>query len=131
MNRDGSRKVELLIPFEHLGLKYDSVLLRPVLFDHVLRWQAGEFRNAVHLLSALTGQQESTLRMLRYPDADRVIAAMIEMLPAEIRRDLIEGKIPIKFAEPSQGEEGEAAPQPAEPEAPVDDGSRLLEEDAA
>ena len=117
MNRDGSRKVELLIPFEHLGLKYDSVLLRPVLFDHVLRWQAGEFRNAVHLLSALTGQQESTLRMLRYPDADRVIAAMIEMLPAEIRRDLIEGKIPIKFAEPSQGEEGEAAPQPAEPAA--------------
>ena len=130
MNRDGSRKVELLIPFEHLGLKYDSITLRPVLFDHVLRWQAGEFRSAVHLLAVLTGQQEATLRMLRYPDPDRVIAAMIEMLPTAIRTDVVEGKIPMRLTQPA-GEEGEAESEPAAPEPAIDDGSQLLEEDAA
>lgn len=133
VNRDGSIKVELLIPFQHLGFKYDSITVRPFLFDHVIRWQSGEFRSVLHLMAAITGEQESTLRMLRYPDPDRIFAAMWAIAPQEIRGDLAAGKMPLRIGEqPAEAEAQAVEPgqeQEPESEPPADDG--LLEEDAA
>jgi hypothetical protein len=92
--RKGGRSVELLIPFEHLGKTVDVIHLKPVLFDHTMRWQQGEFPSSLALLATLSGERETTLRLLRYPDADRVLAAMFDMLPAAIQADINAGQIP-------------------------------------
>jgi hypothetical protein len=107
-DRKGGRRVELLIPFEHLGKTVDAINLRPILFDHTLRWQQGEFRTSVALLAHLAGEPESVIKMLRYPDADRVFAVMMDMLPALIRLDIDAGQVPIATGPPRP----QAAPEP-------------------
>jgi hypothetical protein len=104
-DRKGGRSVELLMPFEHLGKTVDVIHLKPVLFDHTLRWQQGEFPSSLALLAVLSGERETTLRLLRYPDADRVLAAMFDMLPAAIQADINAGQIP-------RGDDSRPAAQP-------------------
>jgi hypothetical protein len=117
-DRKGGRSVELLIPFEHLGKTVDAIHLKPILFDHTLRWQQGEFPSSLALLAALTGEREPTLRLLRYPDADRVLAAMFDMLPAAIQADINAGQIPRGDGSPRAAPP--AADEPAEPIEPPD-----------
>ena len=118
-DRKGGRSVELLIPFEHLGKTVDVIHLKPVLFDHTLRWQQGEFSSSLALLAALTGERETTLRLLRYPDADRVLATMFDMLPAAIQADINTGQIPRGEDNRPPARPDEAIePAPAEPEEP-------------
>lgn len=118
-DRKGGRSVELLIPFEHLGKTVDVIHLKPVLFDHTLRWQQGEFSSSLALLAVLTGERETTLRLLRYPDADRVLATMFDMLPAAIQADINTGQIPRgDGARPAARPDEAIEPAPAEPEEP-------------
>jgi hypothetical protein len=90
----GGRVIELFIPFTHAGKKYEVIKLKAVMLDHTLRWQQGAFRTSLALLAALSGENETTLRMLRYPDVDRVLGAMMDMLPEAIRNDIAQGVIP-------------------------------------
>ena len=116
---DGARVVRLYLPFEFNKKKIDRVTIKAVQLDHVMRWQAGEFNRALSFLASLTGMQETCLRMLRYPDADRVIAAFLEMLPAEIRNQVAAGEVPLPA--PSVAREEQAwgpVPQPLAPEMP-------------
>lgn len=99
-NRLGGRTIELLIPFECMGRKIEAITLKPIVFDHVLRWQQGAFPSSLALLGALSGENESTLRMLRYPDVDRVLGAMMDMLPDGIRNDITSGVVPQAKAPP-------------------------------
>jgi hypothetical protein len=116
-DRKGGRSVELLIPFEHLGKTVDVIHLKPVMFDHTLRWQQGEFSSSLALLAALTDERETTLRLLRYPDADRVLAAMFDMLPAAIQADINTGQIPRgDNRPPARSDEPIEPAEPAEPE---------------
>jgi hypothetical protein len=115
-DRKGGRSVELLMPFEHLGKTIDVIHLKPVLFDHTLRWQQGEFASSLALLAALTGERETTLRLLRYPDADRVLATMFDMLPAAIQADINTGQIPRGEGRPAAQPDEAIEPAPAEPE---------------
>jgi hypothetical protein len=115
-DRKGGRSVELLIPFEHLGKTIDVIHIKPVLFDHTLRWQQGEFRSSLALLATLTGERESTLRLLRYPDADRVLATMFDMLPAAIQADINTGQIPRGEGPPAARPDEAIEPAPVEPE---------------
>jgi hypothetical protein len=117
-DRKGGRSVELLIPFEHLGKTVDVIHLKPVLFDHTLRWQQGEFSSSLALLAALTGERETTLRLLRYPDADRVLATMFDMLPAAIQADINTGQIPRGDNRPPARPDEAIEPAPVEPEEP-------------
>lgn len=114
--KTGGRTVELLIPFEHLGKQYAEITIKPVMFDHTLRWQQGEFRSSLALLAALVGEPESTLRMLRYPDVERVMSCMFDMLPENIRADISTGQIPMPVAPPAAIAPVQAAtPVPEEP----------------
>jgi hypothetical protein len=117
-DRKGGRSVELLIPFEHLGKTVDVIHLKPVLFDHTLRWQQGEFPSSLALLAVLTGERETTLRLLRYPDADRVLATMFDMLPSAIQADINAGQIPRGDGArpPAAMADEPTEPEPAEPE---------------
>jgi hypothetical protein len=111
-DRQGGHSIELLIPFEHQGRKIEAIQLKPFLFDHTLRWQRGAFPTSLSLLAALTGENEGTLRLLRYPDVDRVLAQMMAMAPAHIRDAIYSGQIPEPREPPP------APPQPEEPAAP-------------
>jgi|HubBroStandDraft_3_1064219.scaffolds.fasta_scaffold14641_2 hypothetical protein len=119
-DRKGGRSVELLIPFEHMGKTVDVIHVKPILFDHTLRWQQGEFATSLALLAVLTGERETTLRMLRYPDADRVLATMFDMLPAAIQADINTGQIP-------RGPNG-ARPAAPPPDEAIDPGAIAPEE---
>lgn len=96
MNKTGGRTVQLLIPFEFGGKKYDAVVLSPLTLGHVLEWNIGRWRTTIDLLVDLAGVEESVIRELRYPDADRVMETFLTMLPPEIRADIQEGRIPVK-----------------------------------
>lgn len=114
-DRIGGRTIELLIPYEHQGRKIEVIHLKPIMFDHMLRWQQGAFASSLVLLVAISGETESTLRMLRYPDVDRVLDAMMSMLPDAIRQDIVNGVIPKGPAPPAEIPEtmnGPAAPEP-------------------
>ena len=115
-DRKGGRSVELLMPFEHLAKTIDVIHLKPVLFDHTLRWQQGEFASSLALLAALTGERETTLRLLRYPDADRVLATMFDMLPSAIQADINTGQIPRADNRPPTRPDEAIEPAPVEPD---------------
>jgi len=72
----------------------DLIEIGPVKLDHTLRWNQGEFRSTLQLMAALTGMPETALRLLTYPDADRVMAAFLAVLPAQMRDDILNGNIP-------------------------------------
>lgn len=95
-NNLGGRVIELFIPFDAQGAKITQITLAPFTFGHTLRWQNGEFATVVALLVEMAGCFEETLRGLRYPDADRVLGVFFEMLPAEIRAQIQEGRIPVR-----------------------------------
>lgn len=93
VQRSGGRVIELLIPFEFQGIKYDAIGIAPCLLDHTQRWREGLFKDWFALLvelahDAKTGKpmRADDLRQLRYPDADRVIDNFGELLPVEIKQ---------------------------------------------
>ena len=101
----GGWTVELFIPFQHGGQMIDKIVLSPIRFGDALRWGEGEFKTSFDLLAELAGVDNAIIRSLRYPDADRVMAAFISMLPQDLRDDIASGRIPVKpKPEPRQPE---------------------------
>lgn len=107
IQRSGGRIVELLVPYEFQGVKYEAIGIAPCLLDHTLRWREGLFKEWFTLLVELahdskTGKpmRADDLRQLRYPDADRVIETFMDMLPEEIKQAVRENYWPTRV-EPS------------------------------
>jgi hypothetical protein len=94
LDKSGGRRIELFIPFEYEGSLVEGVEIGAPQFDHVIRWQEGEYKSALALLSAMSGMTQVCLRKLRYPDAERVFAAFMDMLPDAIRADVQAGIAP-------------------------------------
>jgi hypothetical protein len=101
LDKSGGRRIELFIPFDYEGKMVEAVEIGAPQFDHVIRWQGGEYKNALALLSAMSGMTQVCLRKLRYPDAERVFAAFMDMLPDVIRADVQAGVAP-RGAEPAE-----------------------------
>jgi hypothetical protein len=112
LDKNGGRTIHLFLPFEYNGKKIESIVIGPMRFGHVLRWNEGDWKTAVALLTELAGVDEAVIRELRYPDADRVMDTFLQMLPPEIRNDISEGRIPVKPPLP-ESEEVETPPQAA------------------
>jgi hypothetical protein len=102
LDRRGGRRIELFIPFEYEGKMVEAVEIGAPQFDHVIRWQGGEYKNALALLSAMSGMTQVCLRKLRYPDAERVFAAFMDMLPDAIRADVHAGIAPRAVEAPEE-----------------------------
>jgi hypothetical protein len=120
---NGGRCVELFLPFEWEGKEIKSITISPLLLDHVMKWQRGEWQDSFDLLAEISKQGDTTketqgniLRQLRYPDADRVLATFFDMLPPEIRVQIQQQNIPQPQLEYPQQPYPE--PTPAEGEAP-------------
>jgi hypothetical protein len=101
LDKSGGRRIELFIPFDYEGKMVEAVEICAPQFDHVIRWQEGEYKSALALLSAMSGITQVCLRKLRYPDAERVFAAFMDMLPDVIRADVQAGLAP-RGAEPAE-----------------------------
>ena len=69
-------------------------------FGHLLRWAEGGWESLIALLVEVAGVDEAVIRDLRYPDADRVMEAFLSMLPADIRNDISDGRIPRRVKVP-------------------------------
>lgn len=115
LKRDGSWAVELNTPLKHRGQIIDTIIVHPTNFEQVVRWGRREIPSQLALLAELTNLPERLLRMLVYPDSDRVLIAMMGVLPNSIAMDLREGKIllatPDEFLPPVDTLEGQVADQ--------------------
>lgn len=96
MDKNGGRTVHLFIPFEFNKVKIEAITIAPLRLGHVLRWNEGAWKTSIELLVELAGVDESVIRELRYPDADRVMEAFMAMVTPEMREDMTIGRIPIK-----------------------------------
>lgn len=102
-DKKGGRIIELFIPFDDKGGKtIDRITLAPFTLNDTLLFQDGFFPTVVALLCSLSGLREQTIRQLRYPDADRVMVTMFQMLPQEIIARITEGNIPPPLAQRQQ-----------------------------
>jgi hypothetical protein len=135
VERSGSRKVELLIPFDFMGLHIDAITLGPIVLDHTMRWREAMFPSWFELMvevSVVCGKPASAeyIRQLRYPDADRVRDSFMEILPSEIRNAIDADIWPQKVPK-SAATNGRQAPQredmPAPMPAPVDEEQRYAD----
>lgn len=93
---DGGRLIKLFLPFKHGRKWVREITLAPVTWDHTLKWQSGDYQKATDLLFDIAEQSATIIRMVRYPDVDRVMTQFFEMLPPEIRESIAAGNIPTK-----------------------------------
>jgi hypothetical protein len=121
LDKSGGRRIELFIPFEYEGKMVEAVVIGAPQFDHVIRWQEGEYKNALALLSAMSGMTQLCLRKLRYPDAERVFAAFMDMLPDVIRADVQAGIAPRVIEIPEEPGISPAQREAIERSTPRDD----------
>jgi hypothetical protein len=110
LNRDGGRTVELYLPFEGPKGRVEAIVFGPVTLGHQLDWRDGKYRTALHLMARLASVDEATLRLIRFPDMERVNASFYEMLPADIQQNIMDGTIPLPRVQVGEAEE-EAAPE--------------------
>lgn len=90
----GGRRVELYVPFKHNNKWVKSIDLAPLTLGHTMRWQKGEYHDSIAMLTEIAGVAPEVIQGLRYPDADRVLHTFLEMLPQEVRDDVINNQLP-------------------------------------
>src|SRR5262245_14255249 len=93
--RSRGRRIELIAPFTYTGRQISVIEISPPKFDHVLRWGQGQITSGLTLLAEMTGLSEGALRNMEYPDAEFVLRAFMDVLPASIRQDIEGGAITL------------------------------------
>lgn len=87
MRRDGTFIVELCHPLKRLGGELTELVLHPLNFEQSMRWQSGEIESRLALVAVMARVPERLLRLLVYPDPNRVMWAVNYVLPAEVREN--------------------------------------------
>jgi hypothetical protein len=116
----GERRHDLLLPFEWQGKRVEAIVLRPSTLDDQLRWQEGFFPNAIALLAELAGLDETTVRQVRFPDAEMVEVAFMDHIPRLIAEDIRNGRNPADINPRDR-------PPPAAQSGAVDEPSRPVD----
>lgn len=96
VDKMGGRTVELFIPYDWQGKKIERIVFKPLKLINTEMWLKGSYKSIMHLMSDLSDLPEETLRQLYYPDADRVMAEFVNLLPDEIKSWVIKGQVPLK-----------------------------------
>jgi hypothetical protein len=91
MRRTGGWVVELAVPIKHGSATIDTIEIRPPTIDTVVRWGEGGFPSSMALLADLSGVPERVLRQISYPDADRVMMALYNIVPQQLKTDFTSG----------------------------------------
>lgn len=95
LRRTGGWCVELMLPLKHGGGTIDAIEIRPPDLNTVTRWGRGEIPSSLALLAELCGVPERALRCITYPDADRLILALFNVVPQQIKNDFTNGAYPL------------------------------------
>ncbi len=103
-----------------MGYRIDRIDLKPVTWDHLDRWESGQFSGPLQLLAELCGRSDIELKFLTYPDVDRVMQEYMLHLPQTIRDAIAGGKIPTYRGPPPEPEGMERTP-----DLPHNDGDRV------
>jgi hypothetical protein len=95
MRRTGGWAVELATPIKHANQTIEVVEIRPLTIETMVRWSSGQFPSSLALLAELSGIPEMVLRQISYPDADRVMLALYNVVPQALKDDLTNGVRPM------------------------------------
>ena len=98
--------------------------IRPTTADQMIRWGQGKIPSTLALLSELCDVPEKVLRQLPSGDFDRVMMALINIMPAVMKADFEQGHRPLATPEedlPAQ-EQLVPAPDQIDPRFPAVDG---------
>jgi hypothetical protein len=100
------------------------VEIRPATADHIIRWAQWRIPSTLALLAELSDIPEKTLRQLTSSDFDRVMLAMINVLPPLIKADWEQGQRPMATPEEElpEAERGVPPPDPLDPRFPAAEG---------
>ena len=129
MLRNGAWRVELTVPIRlNSGKVLDEITINPPNFDHVDKWNQGVIASNLGLLAELCGVSESVLRSMTFPDADRVMLALVGVLPLSIRQDVVANTRPTTTPLPEDAPTGlrfadDPTADPFDPRFPRGDGS--------
>jgi hypothetical protein len=115
LRRTGGWCVELIVPIKQGDRTIEQVEIKPPSIKTLTRWQRGQIPSTMALLSELCGISEALLVNITYPDADRVLLALFNIVPQAIKSDFTEGQRPL-----ASMDEEEPVPEP---------GARPLAED--
>jgi hypothetical protein len=95
MRRTGGWVVELAVPIKHGSTTIDTIEIRPPTIDTVVRWSDGTFPSSMALLADLSGLPEMVLRQITYPDADRIMMALYNVVPQPLKSDFTNAVRPL------------------------------------
>lgn len=96
LRRHGGWSVELIHPLRVGNHTVEQIDIRPPELDHVIRWGDGRIASTLALLAELSEQPEAALRTLRYPDVERVMLALANVIKdTPMHADFIKGVRPI------------------------------------
>jgi hypothetical protein len=99
MRRDGQFIVELIHPLKRIDGDVTELVIHPLNFQQVIRWQSGEIESRLALVAEATRLPERLLRLLVYPDVNRVMFAFTYTLPVELRENFSNGERPLTTAD--------------------------------
>lgn len=99
MRRDGTFIVELCHPLKRINGELTELIIHPLNFQQVIRWQSGEIMSRLALVAEATRLPERLLRLLVYPDVNRVMFAFTYTLPVELRESFSNGERPLTTAD--------------------------------
>jgi hypothetical protein len=124
LRRSGGWAVELAVPIKHAGRQIDVIEIRPPDMQHIVRWGRGQIPSSMALLAELSGVPEMALRSITYPDADRVLLALFNVVPQQMKNDFTSGKAPLATPEElmPEDEPGTRAVDQDDPRFPMADG---------
>jgi hypothetical protein len=86
MKREGGWWIELRHPLRYNNQVVDVIKIRPMSMDDVIKYSDGRISSNVGLLAYLCGVPERALLEMNYAeDMDRVMSALINMMPVVLR----------------------------------------------
>lgn len=101
-----------------------AIEIRPTTADHMIRWGQQKIPSTLALLSELCDVPERALRQLPSHDFDRVMQALIAVMPAVMKVDFEQGQRPLATPESEMPEQEQHVPAPdqVDPRFPAADG---------
>ena len=105
LRRTGGWMVELAVPIKVGNKDVTEIEIKAPTISILTRWQSGAIASSMALLSELCGIPEQSLVNIAYPDADRVLMALFNVVPQPIKSDFTAGARPL-------ASEGDQIPEP-------------------
>jgi hypothetical protein len=95
LRRHGGWCIELQYPLHSHTGEITAIEIRRPTADVIIRWGDRQIHSTLGLLTELCGVPENVLRQLPSDDFDRVLFALLNILPGSLKSELQEGGRPL------------------------------------